>query len=262
MEASLDLVRVLLGLSDASLRVAWARDAFRTTDAAELALRLEDVAMRAEQGEGRSREALVAIVDALSAPEMASFSQRLREEAAGGPLLALDRLMRQAPKAARLHEASEGRRANKAPDKPPDYGFGRPLTLGERKSLARKHDRGLLARLLADPHPDVIRGLLANPRLTEDDLVALVARRPARPEILAEVARAPRWAHRPRVRLALVLNPATPFELAVLLASLLMRQDLRLVTESTQLSPALRAACNEHLVRRHPRKDDGDHTLQ
>ena len=57
---------------------------------------------------------------------------------------------------------------------------GRPLTLGERKSLAKKPDRDLLERLLADPHPDFIRGVLRNPRLTEDDVVRFVARVPSR----------------------------------------------------------------------------------
>jgi len=144
----------------------------------------------------------------------------------------------------------------------PDYSFGRPLTLGERKSLARKHDRHLLARLLTDPHPDVIRGLLKNPRLTEDDLVRLIARRPSRPDVLAEIARATRWVHRSRVRLALLLNPDTPPELATPLASLLLRHELRIVVESTQLAPSLRAACLERLARKPPRRGEGTPTLQ
>src|SRR5687768_4664775 len=34
----------------------------------------------------------------------------------------------------------------------PDFGKGRTVTLGERKSLARSHDRALIARVLRDPH--------------------------------------------------------------------------------------------------------------
>jgi hypothetical protein len=51
----------------------------------------------------------------------------------------------------------------------PDFGRGRPLTLGERKSLARTHDRSLIQRVVRDPHPDVVRILLDNPSLTEED---------------------------------------------------------------------------------------------
>ena len=38
----------------------------------------------------------------------------------------------------------------------------RPLTLGERKSLARQPSRAALARLLRDPHPAVVELLLDN----------------------------------------------------------------------------------------------------
>ncbi len=253
--SALDLVRVILGLADASLRAAWSRDVFRTMDARTLAPLLDDVAMRGENGDARAREALTAIVDALASAEMTEIVQYLREEAAGSALLSLDRLISHPVRARPSTDTPKN-------DRVPDYGFGRPLTLGERKSLARKHDRNLLARLLSDPHPDVIAGLLANPRLTEDDLVQLIARRPSRPQILAEIARAPRWVHRSRVRLALMLNPATPHEVAVPLASLLMRHELRLVAESTQLSDVLRTACNEHLVRRPPRRGVGTPTMQ
>jgi hypothetical protein len=44
---------------------------------------------------------------------------------------------------------------------------GRPLTLGERKALARCHRRELLQHLLRDPHPAVVEVLLGNPHLTE-----------------------------------------------------------------------------------------------
>ena len=66
MEASLDLVRVLLGLADASLRVAWARDALRRGETADLAARPEDLALRADRGESRARQGVLAILDHLA----------------------------------------------------------------------------------------------------------------------------------------------------------------------------------------------------
>src|SRR5450432_137839 len=44
---------------------------------------------------------------------------------------------------------------------------GRALTLGERKSAARAHEREQLQLLLRDPHPDVIAILLDNPHMVE-----------------------------------------------------------------------------------------------
>ena len=89
-------------------------------------------------------------------------------------------------------------------------------------------------------------------RLREEDVVRLAAKRPCRPDVLSEIARTPRWAHSPRVRMALVLNPDTPIELATGIVGLLMRQELRLVAETTLVSPGLRAICLEHLERRPP----------
>jgi hypothetical protein len=129
---------------------------------------------------------------------------------------------------------------------------GRPLTLGERKSLARRPDRETLLRLFADPHPDVMRRLLGNPRVTEDDVVRLAARRPGRAELLAEIARETRWVHRPRVRMALVMNPATPLEIAARIAGLLLRPELALVVASPGVPAPVRALCVEHLERRPP----------
>jgi hypothetical protein len=147
-------------------------------------------------------------------------------------------------------------------DRIPDYGRGRQLTLGERKSLARRPDRETMQRLLRDPHPDVIRQLLSSPKVTEEDVLSLASRRPCRPDVLAQIARTPRWTHRPRIRMALVLNPDTPPEATSPLVGLLVRQELRLVATSTTVAPALRALCLEHLERRPPAPfDDDDEVL-
>jgi hypothetical protein len=228
---------------------------------ADLATMLDVVCARAEQAEEAAREALVALVDALNHEACAEKVQLLREEALGGPHLALERLVRQ-PVA-----VVESRVVGKPEDdRIPDYGKGRPLTLGERKSLARKPDRLMMDRLLRDPHPDVIRMALANPKVTEEDVLAVAARRPCRPDVLTEIARQPRWAHRPRIRMALVLNPDTPLEIAAPVAGLLMRHELRLVATSPTVAPAVRALCLEHLERRPPAEfgsvPDDDETLQ
>jgi hypothetical protein len=239
------LIRTTLALPDASLRAAFVRSSLVSGDLPKIAAVLDVVCERAEQAEELPREALVAIVDALTHEACSDVVQRLREEAVGVPHLALERLLRQ--------PLSDGREVAKPEDdRVPDYGKGRPLTLGERKSLARKPDRFMTERLLRDPHPDVIRMVLANPRVVEEDVLALASRRPCRPDVLTEIARQPRWAHRPRIRRALVLNPDTPLEVAAPIVGLLMRHELRLVATSTTVSPSVRVLCLEHLERRPP----------
>jgi hypothetical protein len=248
------IVRATRSILEPELRVSYLRAVLREGDAEELAGALDVLCARAEQAEPAAREALVALVDALQDPALTSVVQRLREEAVGAPHLSLERLVRRpvsVPPARGVPEPDE--------DRIPDYGRGRPLTLGERKSLARKPDREMLEKLLRDPHPDVIRQLLSNPKLTEEDVLSVASRRPCRPDVLTEIARTPRWTHRPRIRMALVLNPDTPLDVGTRLVGLLVRQELQLVATSTTVAPGLRALCLEHLQRRPPSPfDDAD----
>jgi hypothetical protein len=130
----------------------------------------------------------------------------------------------------------------------PDFGTGRPLTLGERKSIARRRDRNLLARVLRDPHPDVIRVLLGNPALTQADVVRLCARRPIPSDVLREVAASARWIVRYEVRLALAKNPHTPLEVSVPAALQLRAPDQRDIAASDELPQTLRDACARAVV--------------
>ncbi len=253
------LVRATRGIAEAELRAAYMRKLLLDGDIEQLAATLDVVCARAEQAEHAAREALVALVDALHDPSIVHVVQRLREQAVGVPHLALERLVRQPVSVAPARDVPEPEE-----DRVPDYGRGRALTLGERKSLARRPDRAMMDRLLRDPHPDVIRQLLVNPKLTEDDVLTLAARRPCRPDVLTQIARSTKWVHRARIRMALVLNPDTPLDVAAPLVGLLMRHELRLVATSTTVPPAVRALCLEHLERRPPSSLGGedDETLQ
>jgi hypothetical protein len=143
---------------------------------------------------------------------------------------------------------------------------GRPnITLGERKSLARTHDRQILDRVLRDPDPSVLKILLGNPHVTEADVVRVAARRPTTPEAQRVVFRAARFRPRYDVRRALVLNPYTPSDLAAQLVSLLTEPDLRRVERDAQLGEPVRASARAQLALLFPngatqraRGDDGD----
>ncbi len=240
------LVRATLSLADAGLRMRYVSSLARDWPIGSLAETLDAVCERAEQAEAAAREALIAIVDALNGEGMEDLGQRLHERAAADSLLALERLIRLPP---RSH-----RPTSSVPPDPREGGRegpGRPVPLGERKSLARRPDRDTLHRMLRDPHPDVIRRCLANPRLVEDDVVRLGARRPGRPEVLGEIARSP-WVHRPRIRMTLVMNPATPLEVVVRLVGLLLRPELAMAARSPGVAAPVRALCLEHLGRRPP----------
>jgi hypothetical protein len=101
------------------------------------------------------------------------------------------------------------------------------LPLGLRRSLAKGNDPNRLERLARDSDPLVIRNLLRNPRLREEDVVRMAALRPVAVTTLVEVERSPRWASRTRVRLALARNPQCPPELGVKLLGSIPLASLR-----------------------------------
>ena len=140
--------------------------------------------------------------------------------------------------------------------KVPQYVPGRTLTLGERKSLARKPDRRLIDRVARDPSPAVIELLLNNPKLTEDDVVRLCARRPGLPEVLSLVFVNPRWSARPRVRRSLALNPRTPEPVVAAVVPLMSPDDLHTVAMDERVPPAVRRRCLEILARLPPLPED------
>lgn len=117
---------------------------------------------------------------------------------------------------------------------------GRPLTLGERKALARTHRRDQLLKLVRDPHPAVVGILLDNPHVTESDVVRIAAQRPAVPEALAKIAAHARWSVRHAVKRALVFNPATPLADAIRIATTLRAAELAELAGDPQLPEPLR----------------------
>jgi hypothetical protein len=88
----------------------------------------------------------------------------------------------------------------------------------------------------------VIHNLLLNPRITEDLVVRVAARRPARAETLREIWASRRWSVRRRVRLALAQNPYIEPEIAVRILPLLSVPDLKAIAENSTLHGAVRDA--------------------
>jgi hypothetical protein len=239
------LKRTLLSLSEVSLRVEWLRDRLSSWSAVEAALLLNELCEENERSEPEAREALIAVAVLFAGLGECATVETLRHEADARSLLSLERLLRKAPPPTHVD-----RRTDDLPV--PDYGVGRELTVGERRSLARRPNRRAFERLLSDPHPLVIRQLLKNPMLTEEDVLRLAARRPARFEVMREIARFARWLSRPRVRMSILLNPGSPPEIAMPLLALCHRGELAEVLESSDTSTVLRLTALELLERRPP----------
>lgn len=115
------------------------------------------------------------------------------------------------------------------------------LPLGVLKSRARlTRNPDELSRLAVASNAAVIREVLKNPRLTEDLVVRIAARRPARPEPLEEIWRSTRWNTQPAVRRALVFNPYLPPDVGVKIVPLLSRADLKALAGDGKVHLAVR----------------------
>lgn len=256
-QIALGFARTLGGMVDTKLQVAWLREQLVRLGAARAADVLTIVLCRAEQREERYAVVLLRASMALTGPELAGLKRAIACCAEARTQTGLARFLGAndpAPESVALSAGGDGageseptERALSGMDpalrRALQTGKGRPLSLGERKSLARRRDRNVLARALRDPHPDVVRILLDNPALTELDVVRLCAQRPVQPEVLALVFAHVRWIVRYRVRLTLVLNPHTPEEIALQLLPHLTTTDLRAVARSGELSARVREAC-------------------
>jgi hypothetical protein len=244
-------MRSVPGLSTIALRAAYLRSELDRHPLSEIAVALDTLTGLAEQADPAARAVLASLIPTLADPDLADRVAQLRRAAIEGALLPLGRLVRagplERPPPAEIDDATLAASST-----------GRALTLGERRALARKPSRAAFDKLLRDPHPLVIHNLLRNPRMTEDDVLRLAARRPAHPEVIVEILRHPEWSQRARVRMAIIQNPGSPQGIAVPLVRLLIRPELHQVLAAADVSPVVRAAAQELLERRPPVPERGE----
>jgi hypothetical protein len=245
------LIQSLLALPELRMRVLWLEDRIYSRPTNTLATILNEIAERAQSTDERAREAMLVLAIFIAQRRESALVWALREEARSRSLLSLERMVRERVE---THVADV-----ELEPKVPDYGTGRELTVGERKSLARRPTRLQIDRLLLDPHPLVLEQLFQCPALTEDDILRIATRRPARLTALELLVTSSRWMARRRVRMSLILNPGTPHALALPLVSTCPRDDLLLIIGTTNLSKTLRAVAHELYSRLPPVKSVAPH---
>lgn len=129
------------------------------------------------------------------------------------------------------------------------------IPLGVRRSLAKGTEKHMLERLLLDPDERVMRHLLDNPRITEEDVIRIASRRPIPGSTLSEIAQNRRWASRRRVRVALARNPYCPTDVALRILGSLPLPELRELGSDGTLHDEIRRRAVEELARREPKTE-------
>ena len=138
-----------------------------------------------------------------------------------------------------------------------DFVEGRELeyvTLGEKKSLARTRKKDFLDRLLYDNNPMVVENILANPRITETDVLKMVSRRPNSEGVLTAIYKSDRWINSYTIKRSMVKNPYTPVGIALGLLMFLNSQDLKDISIDNTLHEAIKEMAWELISRRDTKK--------
>jgi hypothetical protein len=101
-----------------------------------------------------------------------------------------------------------------------------------RSELAATAGEEEIASYLHDPSPKVIRTLLQNRHLSEEDLTIIAKRKNLPSDILEMIFKDKRWSESYPVRLALARNPRSPLSVSLTIARYLRIFDLEEITRS------------------------------
>ena len=96
----------------------------------------------------------------------------------------------------------------------------------KRIELAIIADGEEIAQYVHDPSTKVIRALLGNRHLTEEEVMIIANRKNVPADILEMIAKDKRWAESYPVRLALARNPKSPISISLSIARYLRLFDL------------------------------------
>jgi len=121
-----------------------------------------------------------------------------------------------------------------------------------RTELAATAGAEVFARLLHDPSFRVLRALLGNSNLREEDVLVLASRKNLPVDVLESIARDNRWAKSYPIRLALAKNPKTPLSISLGIARYLHLFDITELSRSTLIPLVFRHKVESIVIERIP----------
>jgi hypothetical protein len=115
----------------------------------------------------------------------------------------------------------------------------RAMRVGERLKLALKGNRDVRTLLMRDANHLVQRFVLQNPRISDEEIIALAKNRNIDHELLEDICRRKEWVSNYQVRLSLTTNPKTPVMMALRFVPTLLPRDLRQLAKSKNVPSAI-----------------------
>ena len=115
------------------------------------------------------------------------------------------------------------------------------LDVGERAKLARGGDKEARSILIKDSNRQVAMSVLANPKITVQEIEQIAASRNVSEDILREIGGNKDWCKSYTVILSLVNNPKTPIPISLTFLNRLFTRDLRFLSKSKGVPEVIRA---------------------
>ena len=122
------------------------------------------------------------------------------------------------------------------------------MKMGERLKLALKGNRDARTILSRDSSQLVQRFVLQNPRITDEEVIAVAKNRSADHELLEIIYKKKEWVANYQIRLALVSNPKTPIVTAMRLVRTLLQRDLRQLARSKNVPSAVNGVAKRLVI--------------
>lgn len=121
------------------------------------------------------------------------------------------------------------------------------MAVGEKMALAKIASRNLIVHLrnVRSPEASVLLNLLQNPRLIEEDLLALLRNPQVPVEFIRALAGVPQWCNRPAVRMAILRHPHTPVHVVARIIPQLTPSEVEQLLQDRAPRPIVRRLLRE-----------------
>ena len=124
------------------------------------------------------------------------------------------------------------------------------VALGQKIALARQASARVLAALIMEGNAQVVEPAVGNPRLTEAQVLKLLAREKLPVAVIPALCRHRRWSSVPNVVMAMMRYPHTPPEAAQHILPGISSPELRTLAQTKTISPRLRRQIERELAQR------------
>ncbi len=114
------------------------------------------------------------------------------------------------------------------------------MATGEKMTLGRVAAGRVLKAMRNEKDPRVVKALLKNGRIVEEDVLFLINQPRTPAPVLEAVARDPKWSPRGEVRIGLLRNPRTPLSAVIPFISSLNMNEMRSLVSDPKVPMAVR----------------------